>query len=108
MRIEIEIPKEFEKDYNEDRFKDFFERVLAEIIYSDGCCGNYEEETAQMLKKAFEESKVAYDVESVVAELEKSMKESEKDNALFQIASALGEMRAFEYAIKVVRNGGKE
>ncbi len=51
---------------------------------------------------------VAYDVESVVAELEKGMKESEKDNALFQIASALGEMRAFEYAIKVVRNGGKE
>lgn len=71
MRIEIEIPKEFEGDYNVDKFKDFFGRIIAEIIYSDACCGNYELETAQMLKKAFVESKVAYDVEAKVAELEK-------------------------------------
>jgi hypothetical protein len=106
MRIEIEIPKEFECDYNKDKFDEFFGRVLAEIIYSDGCCGNYEEETAKMLQRAFAESKVAYDVEAVVAELEKYMKASEKDYALFQLISALGEMRAFEKAIEIVR--GKE
>ena len=29
MRIEIEIPKEFEKHFNEDKFKDSFERIMA-------------------------------------------------------------------------------
>jgi len=45
-------------------------------------------------------------VEAVVAELEKYMKASEKDYVLFQLTSALGEMRAFEKAIEIVR--GKE
>ena len=70
MRIEIEIPKEFEGDYSKDRFDEFFCRVLSDI--SDGTtCGRYERETAEMFLKAFSESKVAYDVETVVAELEK-------------------------------------
>lgn len=73
MRIDIEIPKEFEGDYNKDRFDEFFCRVLSDI--SDGTtCGRYERETAEMFIKAFAESKVAYDVEAKVAELEK-MKE---------------------------------
>lgn len=45
-------------------------------------------------------------MEAVVAELEKYMKASEKDYVLFQLTSALGEMRAFEKAIEIVR--GKE
>lgn len=70
MRIEIEIPKEFEGDYNADRFSDFFSRVICDI--KDGVlCGNYEKETALMLRTAFHTSKIAYDVEAVVAELEK-------------------------------------
>lgn len=52
------------------------------------------------------QQKTAYDVEAVVAELEKYMKASEKDYVLFQLTSALGEMRAFEKAISIVR--GKE
>ena len=36
-----------------------------------GMCGRYEVETAEMFRKAFAESKIAYDVEAVVAELEK-------------------------------------
>ena len=32
-------------------------------------CGNYEKETAEMLKKAFANSKHAYDVEKVVEQL---------------------------------------
>ncbi len=69
MRIEIEIPKEFEKDYESDKFDEFFGRVLCDI--ADGTmCGRYEKETAQMLLNAFAESKPAFDVEAVVAELE--------------------------------------
>lgn len=58
MRIEIEIPKEFEFDYKSDKFKDFFSRVLCDITHGKCLCGNYEIETADMFIKAFEESKV--------------------------------------------------
>lgn len=108
MRIEIEIPKEFECDYNVDKFKDFFGRIIAEIIYSDVCCGNYELETAQMLKKAFVESKVAYDVEAKVAELEKTKNECEPmygGRSCGKEAKAIYAM-ALSYAIEIVR--GKE
>ena len=79
MRIEIEIPKEFEGDYDADRFKNFFNRVLTDIIFFDGLCGNYEKETAEMLQKAFVKSKVAYDVEAVVAELEAFARENDRE-----------------------------
>lgn len=60
MKIEIEIPKEFEDDYNSDKFEDFFARVMADIEmdeYFDRClCGNYEMETAKMFVEAFKNS----------------------------------------------------
>lgn len=61
MKIEIEIPKEFEVDYNADKFEDFFMRVSYDIEmemnrYFDGICGNYEKETAEMFAKAFRNS----------------------------------------------------
>ena len=34
MRIEIEIPKEFEKHFTEDKFKDSLERIMADIKHS--------------------------------------------------------------------------
>ena len=55
MKLIIDIPKEFETDYNGDKFKDFFSRVLCDIEDSV-ICGNYEEETAEMFLKAFDES----------------------------------------------------
>lgn len=60
-KIEIEIPKEFEGDYNADKFEDFFMRVSYDIEmemngYFDGICGNYEKETAEMFAKAFQNS----------------------------------------------------
>ena len=113
MRIEIEIPKEFEGDYNVDRFKDFFGRIIAEIIYSDACCGNYELETAKMLKKAFAESKVAYDVEAVVAELEKRANDNDRAadrlsgiESKKKIASWRARAQAFRDAAEIIR--GKE
>ena len=63
MRIEIEIPKEFEKHFNQDKFKDSLERIMADIEHSleNGdclCAGRYEYETIEMLEKAFENSKI--------------------------------------------------
>ena len=74
MRIEIEIPKEFEKHFTEDKFKDSFERIMADIKHSLKnrdclCAGRYEFETIEMLEKAFEDSRQAYDVNKVVSEL---------------------------------------
>lgn len=56
MKIEIEIPKEFEVDYNENKFRDFFSRVLCDIEKGKCLCGNYEIETVEMFIKTFENS----------------------------------------------------
>lgn len=106
MRIEIEIPVEFESDYRGDKFKDFFSRVLCDI--KDGTlCGNYEKETVEMFIKAFEESKIAYDVDKVVEELE-SAENYYYDDKL----DAEGDLIMFksieqEVAIEIVRKGSE-
>ena len=74
MRIEIDIPKEFEEHFKQDKFKDSLERIIADIKNSleNGdclCAGRYEYETIEMLEKAFENSKSAYNVDKVVEEL---------------------------------------
>ena len=66
MRVLIDIPEEFEVDYHTDRFRDFFERAVADM---DVMCGTYERETADVLAKAFEESRL-YDPDKVVEQLE--------------------------------------
>lgn len=65
MKILIDIPKEFEVDYNADRFADFFYRCLADM---GTCCGNYEQETAEMMEKAFTKSRL-YDPDKVLDQL---------------------------------------
>lgn len=70
MIIEIEIPKAFEEHFKQDKFKDSLERIMADIK-NCLCAGNYEYETIEMLEKAFEDSKSAYDVGKVVKELNK-------------------------------------
>lgn len=99
MRIEIEIPKEFECDYDADRFSDFFSRAIIDIDTMLGMCGRYEIETALMFRTAFHASKVAYDVEAVVKKLEASA-EGAKDS------KDLGKWSAYQTAISIVR--GKE
>ena len=69
MKIEIEIPKEFEEHFKQDKFKDSLERIMADLKNSL-CAGNYEYETIEMLKKAFKDSKSAYSVDKVIEELE--------------------------------------
>ena len=71
MRIEIEIPKEFEKHFNQDKFKDSFERIMADIEHSleNGdclCAGRYEYETIEMLEKAFENSRHTYNIDKII------------------------------------------
>ena len=52
MKLTIDIPKGYERDFITDKFKDFFSRVIADINY-DGMCGNYEKEIAEMFLDAF-------------------------------------------------------
>lgn len=99
MRIEIEIPKEFEDEYKTDKFNHFFSRVMCDIE-KGVLCGNYERETADMLLNAFWNSKVAYDVEAVVAELEK------EKGTYFDGLPCEGTMIKINRAIEIVR--GKE
>ncbi len=56
MKITINIPAEFESDYNTDRFEDIFNRILADLHNNSLLCGNYEKETIEMLKNAFKQS----------------------------------------------------
>ena len=75
MIIEIEIPKEFEEHFKQDKFKDSLERIMADIFHSLEignclCAGRYEYETIEMLEKSLENSKTAYSVDKVVEELE--------------------------------------
>lgn len=97
MRIEIEIPKEFEEHFNQDKFEDTLHRLSADAHL---IAGNYEQETAIMLIKAFADSKPAYDPEAVVAELEEISEiyceeYHEKEGSLY-----------LQDAIKIVRKGG--
>lgn len=59
MIIQLEIPSEFENDYQNDRFDDFFKRVNASINHFS-IFGNYETEITQMMADAFKESKPIY------------------------------------------------
>ena len=100
MRIEIEIPKEFEEHFNKDKFKDTLERIMANIEHSLEnrdclCAGRYKYETIEMLEKAFENSRQAYDIDKIVDELEKELEAG-------NIAIDYGEFRLFE----IVKQGG--
>lgn len=55
MKLTINIPRGYERDFIADKFKDFFSRVIADIDYS-GLCGNYEKEIAEMFVEAFDKA----------------------------------------------------
>ena len=80
MKIEIEIPKEFEEHFKQDKFKDSLERIMVDIWHllenkNCLCAGNYEYETIEMLEKALENSKTAYNIDKIVEELEEAKHE---------------------------------
>ena len=128
MKIEIDIPKEFEEHFNKDKFKDSFERIMVDIwnlLENKNClcAGNYEYETIEMLEKAFENSKSAYDIDKVVEEIktlkeealgEYNMGEYNLDNNIGNSIAEnyrkdMNEGRCFAYddAIEIVKAGGK-
>ena len=82
MIIQLEIPKEFAKDYANNRFDDFFRRVYADID-NEGMCGNYEGETAQMMARAFKESR-CLDMRKLVDAPRKKKQWTEKEEAYLQ------------------------
>ena len=110
MKILIDIPKEFEADYNTDRFAEFFQRCLADM---DTCCGNYEQETAEMMEKAFTESKI-YDQDKVVDQLESELRLADKEKERcarenpLQFDSAKGYAMGLSNAIEIVKAGGTD
>lgn len=57
MKITIDIPQEFEKQFDNDRFKDSLKRIITDVtdeIESDfSISGKYEIELCEMLIKAF-------------------------------------------------------
>lgn len=59
MKIEIEIPKEFEEHFEQDRFEDTLHRLSAD---AHSIAGNYEQETVIMLINAFKEGKIKSEV----------------------------------------------
>ena len=120
MRIEIDIPKEFEEHFNQDKFKDSFERIMADLK-NCLCAGNYEYETIKMLEKAFEDSKSAYDIDKVVEKLkiikedalaEYNMGEYNLDNNIgnsiaenYRKDMNEGKCFAYDEAIEIVKAG---
>jgi len=60
MKIMIDIPKDFEEHFNQDKFKDSIGRITADVIsqvYSeDSISGNYEIELLEMLSEVFEKT----------------------------------------------------
>lgn len=65
MKLILDIPKEFEKHFNEDRFKDSLECIKADIYDCINTAqnvliisGNYELELIDMLIVAFEEARI--------------------------------------------------
>lgn len=108
MKIEIEIPKEFEEHFKHDKFKDSFERIMADIKHSLEnrdclCAGRYEYETIEMLVNAFENSRQAYDVDKVVEELEQLKNKGSVTKSEKLITNA-----CVNKAIEIVKQGGVE
>jgi len=61
MKIMIDIPKDFEEHFNQDKFKDSIGRIAADVIsqvYGEdySISGNYEIELLDMLSEAFEKA----------------------------------------------------
>lgn len=106
MKIEIEIPKEFEKDYTGNKFKEFFSRVLCDIDRK-GACGLYEEETAEMFIKAFDESKSAYNIDKVVEEIKDNYGCGNCEQSDLLGCNECWESEIIDGILEIVKAGGK-
>lgn len=101
MKIEIEIPKEFEEHFMRDKFEDTLHRLSADAHL---IAGNYEQETAIMLIKAFKESKTAYDVDKVVEWLKERIENYKSLNSDDEIVDVA--IKEIQRDIEIVKSGG--
>ena len=57
MEIIIKIPKEFEEEFNRDKFEDSLARVASDIeSFGFQLAGRYEQETIKMLREVLKDS----------------------------------------------------
>lgn len=77
MKITIEIPKEYEDEFINNKFKESLNRAYVDLDYYKEAtlCGVYERETIDMLMKAFQTATI-----DNVSILEKRIKDLEKSN----------------------------
>lgn len=98
MKLTIDIPKGYERDFITDKFKDFFSRVIADMDYS-GLCGNYEKEIAEMFLEAFDNAivgnvnlnanvvpvaNISFDKEDIQKMIQDELKKFQVENNLIQ------------------------
>lgn len=57
MKIQIEIPNKYESEWYKDRFEETLHRLSADAHL---IAGNYEQETARMLRDAFKDAEPIY------------------------------------------------
>ena len=60
MIFEVGIPKEFETDFNKDKFKYCFGRVQVGLknFREETLCGKYERKTIKMFENAFQNAMI--------------------------------------------------
>lgn len=58
MKIAIEIPKEFERHFDNDKFKDSLQRIKADLNDEFIFAGTYERELLDMLIESFTTAEV--------------------------------------------------
>ena len=130
MQIIIDIPKEFERDFTKDKFKDFFERAIADLDNNSILCGRYEKETLKMLENAFINSKELEKQEksSISQETVLNIRLDERNKIISQLKNLvdlvpvnrvlddiinnkpkeLGQLMAYNKAIDTIEKGSKE
>ena len=86
MKLVIEIPEEFEVHFDTDKFENSLERLREDAHL---LAGNYEKELADMLIKAFKNSKIftksATDVDEIINEINKEQISKGRKLALHEI-----------------------
>lgn len=99
MKLTIDIPREYERDFIANKFKNFFSRVIADIDYS-GLCGNYEKEIAEMFLEAFDKAivgeinpnanvipveNISFDKEDMQKMIQDELKKFQVENGLIEV-----------------------
>ena len=75
MKLLIEIPPEFERDFNDNKFEDCFQRLLHDtwdrLTHSENIlnAGRYETETLEMFIEAFKNAVEVQSYEPIVSDI---------------------------------------